>query len=250
MSDGRLLLLQELTSRKHRNASYSLRAFARDLGVSPAALSQYLSRKRELSPKNRCSITVRMKLSPIEARAFAGKSRELSEIDATHEAMSEDQFRMIGDWMSIAILNLAKLKSNRAHAEWIAKRLNTTIEEAQTALDRLLRLQLIEVKNQKMTRTSRPLTTTSDVPSEAIKKLHLELLRKAERAVLDLTVDERDVTAIVMPTDPHKIAEAKKILKRTAHRIAKLVETDVTNDVFVLAMQFFPLTQKQMEPKR
>lgn len=246
MSDGRLLLLQELTARKHRNSSYSLRAFARDLGVSAAALSQYLSRKRELSPKNRSSITVRMKLSPIEARAFQGKQRELSEIEATHESLNEDQFRMIGDWISIATLNLARLKQSRGEAKWIAQRLNIATEEAQLVLDRLQRLKLIEIsKSGKMTRTSKPLTTTSDIPSSAIQKLHLELLRKAERALLDLSVEERDVTAIVMPADPAKLQEAKKILKRTCHRIAKLVETDETEDVFVLAMQLFPLTEKK-----
>jgi uncharacterized protein (TIGR02147 family) len=180
---------------------------------------------------------VRMKLSPLEARAFASKPRELSDIEATHEAMNEDQFRMIGDWMSIAILNLAKLKSNRADVSWIAKRLASDAAEAQTAFERLLRLKLIEVKGQKMVRTSRPLTTTSDIPSEAIKKLHL-----------DLSVDDRDVTAIVMPADPLKLQEAKKILKRTCHRIAKLVETDKTDDVYVLAMQFFPLTLSPNDP--
>ena len=141
MSDGRILLLQELTARKHRNSSYSLRAFARDLGVSAAALSQYLSRKRELSPKNRSSIAVRMKLSPIEARAFQGKSKELSEIEATHQSLSEDQFRLIGDWLSIATLNLARLKHNRGEAKWIAQRLGVDVTEAQVVLERLTRLQ-------------------------------------------------------------------------------------------------------------
>jgi uncharacterized protein (TIGR02147 family) len=249
MYDGRLLLLQELTARKQRNSSYSLRAFARDLGISAAALSQYMSRKRELSPKNRRSIATRMKLSPLEQKQLEAKPRELTHEEASHESLSEDQFRLIGDWLSLAVLNLARLRENRAEPKWIANRLGVSLEEATDVLDRLLRLNLVETKDKRLVRTSKPLTTTSDVPSEAIQKYHLGLLRKAERALLDLPVTDRDVTSITMPTDPEKLLEAKKILKRTAHRIAKLVATDAASEVHVLSMQLFPLTQ-DLNPKR
>ncbi len=238
-------MLQELTARKNRNSSYSLRAFARDLGVSPAALSQYLGRKRELSPKNRRSIADRMKLSPLEQKAFTLKTGDPLERTDTHEAVSEDRFRLIGSWLSLAILNLARLDGNQANVDWIADRLVVPVEEAREVFERLLRLELIEIKSGRMVRTTQPLTTTSDVPSEAIKKYHLGLLRKVELALLDLPVSERDITAITMPTDPEKLLEAKKILKRTHHRIAKLVGTSKASEVYVLSTQLFPLTKKR-----
>jgi uncharacterized protein (TIGR02147 family) len=243
ITDGRVLLLQELTARKNRNASYSLRAFARDLGVSPAALSQYLLRKRELSKKNRLQIADRMKLSPLEQKAFESSTKERIEIES-HELMSEDTFRLISDWVCIATINLARLSDNQAKPAWISKRLAVSETEAQDALKRLLRLRLIQIKNGRMIRTSRPFVTTTDVPSEAIKKFHMGVLRKAEEALLDLPVEERDITAITMPTDPSKLDEAKKILKRTRRRIADLVSSDDAKEVYVLSIQLFPVSRK------
>jgi len=47
--DYRLVLKAELERRRSRNASYSLRAFARDLELSPSRLSRVLNGKEALS---------------------------------------------------------------------------------------------------------------------------------------------------------------------------------------------------------
>lgn len=249
MRDGRYLLLQEMTERRTRNPSYSLRAFARDVGVSPAALSQYLNRKRELSPKNRSAIVARLGLSPADAAGFMGKTaRGPSQVDVSksHTVLSEDEFQMIADWISVAILNLARLPTNQARPEWIAERLGVGLGEAREAFDRLMRYGLLRDRDGRMERTARPFVTTTDVPSAAIRRFHAGLLRRAEQALLNLPVEERDITAITMPADPAKLKEAKKILQRTRHRISKLMgDCDQPQDVFVLAMQLFPITKNQ-----
>jgi AraC-like DNA-binding protein len=43
-SDYRALLASEMMHRKSRNSAYSLRAYARDLGISPSRLSEVLGR--------------------------------------------------------------------------------------------------------------------------------------------------------------------------------------------------------------
>ena len=50
--DYRKALAKELKERQLRNPGYSLRSFARDLGLSPAALSQVMSGKRHFSKGN------------------------------------------------------------------------------------------------------------------------------------------------------------------------------------------------------
>ena len=50
--DYTLLLKDELQKRKEKNRSYSLRAFARDLGIGATSLSDLFNGKRKLSPKN------------------------------------------------------------------------------------------------------------------------------------------------------------------------------------------------------
>lgn len=238
-----------MTERRTRNPSYSLRAFARDVGVSPAALSQYLNRKRELSPKNRNAIVTKLGLSPADAAQFGAKaSRAPAPLDVakSHAVLSEEEFQLISDWISVAILNLARLPTNAADPHWIAERLGVNVGEAREAFERLGRFGLIKEREGRMERTARPFVTSTDVPSAAIRRFHAGLLRRAEHALLNMPVEARDITAITMPADPAKLAEAKKILQRTRHRISKLLgDCEDPQDVFVLAMQLFPITNNR-----
>ena len=52
LKELRSFLAAELKKRTERNSGYSRRAFARDLGVSATALSEFLEGRRNLSYKN------------------------------------------------------------------------------------------------------------------------------------------------------------------------------------------------------
>lgn len=243
--DGRTLLLNELTVRKSRNAAYSLRAFARDLSVSPAALSQYLSRKRELSNKNTALIIERLRLSPAEMRVMTAARAAKARAPIEREMIDEDSFRMISDWISLAVLNLAQVRGSRSRADWISERLGVSQTEAAAAVERLLRLKLISVRKGRMRRTSRAFATTHDVPSAAIKKFHSSILEKAARSLLETPIDRRDITAIVMPVEENKLREAKAIIQKMRRKIADLVTTESAEEVYVLSVQMFPLSTRK-----
>ncbi|MFN9069064.1 MAG: hypothetical protein ACK5V3_17710, partial [Bdellovibrionales bacterium] len=59
-------LQREFTLRRGRNSSYSLRAFARSLGVNPGALSQVMSGKRPLTAQSTKKILQSMNIDFIE----------------------------------------------------------------------------------------------------------------------------------------------------------------------------------------
>lgn len=69
--DYRIILRSELAERCKHNPNYSLRAFARDLGIAPSRVSEILSGKQGLSRKAALSIAERLGLSTEEAEAFA-----------------------------------------------------------------------------------------------------------------------------------------------------------------------------------
>lgn len=238
--DGRIFLLNELAARQNRNSAYSLRAFSRDIGVSPTALSLYLRRKRTLSKKNFAKIADKMNLSPNEKNLFGIARRGKSAVES--DLIAEDEFKLICDWTSLAILNLAKLKANRASPGWVAKRLNIPKEKANETLQRLFHLKYLEVKNGRLARIKKDMRTTTDIPSEAIVRYHLSLIQKAQDSLLNLKPEERDITAMTMPADPKKFAKAKEIIRSTHHRVSKLLDGDEASEVFVLAIQLFPLT--------
>lgn len=59
-TDYRFFLMQELETRKGKNKSYSLRAFSRNIGVTPSFMSQILNGKRVLSLKSAATLVQKM----------------------------------------------------------------------------------------------------------------------------------------------------------------------------------------------
>lgn len=70
MSDYRSFLKQELDRRKEKNPFYSLRAFARDLEMSPQMVSQLLRGKRHLSVISVSKVADKLKYTQEEKRDF------------------------------------------------------------------------------------------------------------------------------------------------------------------------------------
>jgi uncharacterized protein (TIGR02147 family) len=96
--------------------------------------------------------------------------------------------------------------------------LGITQLQAQTAMDRLERLQLVRRQQpDKAVATHDLVEHLSEVPSEAIRRYHRTLLEKAALALDTQSKEERDVTGIGMAID-------KKDLKAIAREIAEFQE--------------------------
>jgi plasmid maintenance system antidote protein VapI len=72
----RVFLAEELELRKKKNSRYSLRAFARFLGIDAAALSRILNGKQELSIPLGIQVVRKLKLSPEQARPLLASIAE------------------------------------------------------------------------------------------------------------------------------------------------------------------------------
>jgi uncharacterized protein (TIGR02147 family) len=245
-----LLLLNELTARKNRNASYSLRAFARDLGVSVTALSGFLGKKRQLSPRNLARVAQSLSLSPAEFAELKTERKNqtvVRHLPEDRQLLGEDQFRMVADWYYLAILNLTKTKNFKSNSTWIAERLGLTKDVVEQSLDRLFRMGLIKRERQRIVRTSRPLMTTRDVPSAAIRKHHAQNLVLAEKSLHQDEVGVREFGSVTMAVNKEKLQKAKDLLLKTRQKIADLLEDSGATEVYTLSFQLFPLTKKNSE---
>ncbi|QDK39301.1 DUF4423 domain-containing protein [Bdellovibrio sp. NC01] len=239
------LLLSELAKRQTRNSSYSLRAFARDLNIGATTLSDVLADKRSLSKSNLEKVMERLFVSPLEKEKLWADYKDQSsraEVD-DRTYLDELTFRLIADWHYIAILNLAKLKDNQADPKWIADRLGIKKVEASEALERLLSLELIKKNRNKMVRTSKPIGTSRDIPSAAIRKHHNQNLHLAESSLHRDPVNTREFGSITMPVNPEKLPLAKELLTKTRKKIADLLEDETATEVYTLSFQLFPITK-------
>jgi biotin operon repressor len=241
------LLLQELEARKAKNSMYSLRAFARDLGIGSTSLSDALASKRKLSRTNILKIAQKLSWSSSQIDLLLSEIKRgrgyktVAELEKMQ--LEEDTFRYVADWHYLAIRNLAKIKDNKSDPAWIASKIGISESEAEKAVQRLVRMNLIEVSDNKMFYVAQPIITTTDVPSVAIKKHHKDKLRLAEKSLAMDSVEIREFRSTTMAIDPRKIEEAKRLLKETNQKLIELMESSDATEVYNFSFQLFPLTK-------
>ena len=250
ISDYRNWLLDELCTRKETNPSYSLRAFAKYLKVNPATLSQVFSGKRGFSKKNALKVASKFSLSPVETKKLLSSIRKETlgkEEDTSYNEvlqLENDRFKAISDWYHYGILSLAKLKNNEASPAWIAEQLNISIPEAKVAMERLKRLKYLTIENGKLVRAiQKPLSIISEIPSPAIRKYHKQNLKLAEKAIEEVSMQERELSAMTMAIDPKKMNEAAKMITKFKRKFLRHMESGKQERVYTLSIQFFPLSK-------
>jgi uncharacterized protein (TIGR02147 family) len=248
-------LRQEYSSRHDRNPSFSLRAFARYLGIAPGPLSEILTKKRSLTPRQGERIARKLGLSPEERKRFIDSlslnstKKPESAPDHAVKRLHSDKFALVADWYHLAILNLFDTAGARGEENWIARRLGISIVECRAALERLERLSLCQKIGAfwRLVRGSATVTQ-SGVPSEAIRKYHRQNLERAIAAVDNVPMDLRDFSSITMAVDVRKLNVAKRRIKRFRRSLAKFLESDGNKtEVYQLNIQLLPVTKKGEE---
>nr|WP_295904933.1 TIGR02147 family protein [uncultured Bdellovibrio sp.] len=241
-----IFLHDVLETRRLRNPKYSMRAFARDLGLSPGRLSDLLSGRRLPGKEIRNRIVSSLKMSEDESKKFFSlieRQKILTEERADAYQLSEDEFALIADWENYAVLMLMGTHDFRPYEPWMAERLGISELRIRAALERLQRLNLVKTENGLWERTRRRITTTHDVPSPILRESHRQI---REKAIVSLMQDDpalRDITSITLPSDPEKIPEAKKIIRDFRRKMTRLLTEGRSTEVYNLNIQLVPVTK-------
>lgn len=235
------LLQDTFAERRGKNPAYSLRAFSRDLGISPAALSQVLSYQRALSPKNIRRLADKLSLSPSELSNLKKEKKRPESAKIERRTLEDDVFRLMSDWFYFGILSLSRTPNCRADAKWISERLGISTIEARGALERLERLGLVRVVGQRLERTAEALTTTVEIPNSAGRKLQKQHLEIAQSSLEQVPIQKREITSITMAIDPKKMKAAKAMISRFRDDLSDFLESGKQENVYVLGVQLFPL---------
>jgi uncharacterized protein (TIGR02147 family) len=263
-SDPIDFLNASLKSTQQKNPAFSLRAWAKQLGLSHVAmLSMVLNRKRRLLPSLSSKVSQQYlragRLTETEARYFdmlvlfsnASTLEEktfyekiLSSLrpDRQFSVMSLDHFRVVSDWYHFAIVEMTQLKSFESDPRWIRLRLGENVNEGQVteAIDRLIRVGLLERDSQgQLRKTASHYATPTDIPSQAIRSFHSQMIGKALTALETQPVNERDITAHVMTISQAKIPEAKTMIRDFRRKLAEFLETPQGDAVYQVNIQLF-----------
>jgi uncharacterized protein (TIGR02147 family) len=266
-SEPRDFLADVLQEKQSTNPRFSLRAWSKQLGLaSPAALSLILRGERRLQPDLVAKIADSLKLkreeqnylqvltlysnssSETEKQLYSDLLKQLRP-DKEFSTLTLDRFRTIADWHHFAIYEMVDLRDFREDSAWIAERLESQITPtmASDAIERLIRLQLLSRSKDGHLRKSNQsqVFTTTDVPSDALKKYHTQMLEKAIQALKSQNVQEREISSNTIAIDKKRLPEAKKVIRRFQNEIAELCESSAAHEVYQLNVQFFRITKEK-----
>lgn len=253
-TDFKTYLKNELLERIKKNPRYSLRAFAGQLNLDPSTLSKMLNGKRPIGQKVTVQMAAQLGLSKNQVSKFlTAKSTESEDVQTDYKFLALDQFAVISDWFHFAILELSMVNGFKPSRDWIAKALGMKAIEVDAAIDRLIRVGLLEITaNGQWVDLSSGFTTniSSDMTSSAHRKLQEQLLTKAILAQQGPR-DRRDHSAMTMAINSSRIPEAKEKIRQFRRSLTKFLTEDADKDsVFSLNIALFPLTKNEIKGEK
>lgn len=240
-----------LSIKQKQNPHYSLRAYARDLGVHPATLSQVINGNRPLPVKNATAIADRLSLGPKERTLFleslyqSKTSLDKITIDKTVDRfiLDESHHKVLAEWEHYAVLTLFDVDGFNPSVEEISERLNIKATRTEVVLSNLFTAGLLKRdENDGITKSHASVRTTEDITSVALKESHKEALEMGKQKLDEIDIMLRDFSSTTVAVDLEKLAEAKTIIREFRQKMASLLRDGNRTDVYQLAIQFYPLT--------
>lgn len=240
---GRALLEKELIRRIDKNPRYSLRAFAKALGVSHTALSLVMTGKRPASRRLLERFADMVGLAPDEREQIISGTKsnyrpvpELSELDM-------DIFHLIADWHYYAVLSLLELPAAKFDSSWISQRLSISKVEAKLIMERLVRLGMIGEKDGRMQQITPPFAFNNKYTTAASRRFHKGLLNKAVDALENQSMTEHDFSSTTFAMDIKHVPYAREKVRAFRRKLVQDLEnkgppTHVVN----LTVQIFPVS--------
>jgi len=264
--DYRMILKSTLAGGDGRS-SLSLRAFAQKVGLSNSYLSEILNGKKSLSIDLAFKIAVKLGMTDKETQYFCllvqleqatdpffrdellKRLRE-SNPERPGYDLSADLVQSIAEWYHAAILELSHVPGFQMTPEGVARALEISKIDAELAIDRLLRLELLERDKLGVLRKSHDYVfSEAHIPNVAFKKFHGEMLNKAYKAIYAQTPDERISATDVIALDPKHLKKVDKLSREFSAAVLNLADkSKVRSHVYALSTHFFRLTQTRKKP--
>ncbi len=243
--DFRQMLQQSLLERCRKNPTYSLRAFARSLKISPSALSAMINGKRKITNKmmHRLGLELSLEMSQIESFS------QTDEAEAIAHQIKLDTFAIISEWYHYAILELMRLEHFKSDPKWIAQTLGLTKSEVNIAIERLIRVRLIKInENGSYIDLAADVTTHIEdgLTSQAAKRYQKQILSKAIDAINDVDIKYRDNTSVAFATHLDDIPEIKNRIQKFRKELISFIESKNNRKqdaVYQIGLALYPLSK-------
>lgn len=230
---------------QHReiNPRFSLRAFAKKIGVASGTLTVILNRKKkwQISAERAAEIIEKLNLSPSVKNSLFIQMGVKPVI--VPRRIEQGDYPILLDWTYQPILMFFTLPIKKRDSKHIAKALG--IDEAKVdsvVSDALSRGLLVKDSCGRIERPEEFLTSTDGPSSEVIRKHHKLNLDMAARSLNEQPPELRDFTSFTFSGDGKKLRLLAKEIRDLYHKASAIMNGGPDNDkVFRLSIQLFPM---------
>lgn len=258
------ILQNEFNQRKQKNKKYSLRAFAKFLGVSHALLSLVFLKKKGLSPKMADKISTKLALSHLERNIFISsvekcfsrsakkKTRAGQVLNELHKqkhfkSLTQENINQIDHWAYVAVFEAIYSKKAQTTKE-LCFFLDQKPSMIVKVVTYLLEISAIADKNGTYSALSSSLHTTNDIPATAMVNYHISMAQKAIDSIQKQPVHVREFQNAILTVNRESIGDAKKMIRNFIHDFNTRFYVDNDNSqLYSLFVSFFKMGKEQRE---
>lgn len=249
VSFHRKVLLVNLARRQASNPAYSMRAFARDLELSPTSVSLILSGKQRLSLKMAKVIANKLALSVDETEEFLKSVAEVkhsSKTKISHNSrkpalfVEQNESHLLENWLNIPIMEFVKSR-RKVTIDQICDVFALGKSAAKIQLKSMREQGFLIEKSGQWEAVRKYLSFGGKAPSPTIREFHQETLKRASRALEEQSFETRMVSSTIFAIDPKKRAAAFEMLERFRKEfcVEYSVENQGSSEIYCLGLQFF-----------
>ncbi|MBS1970949.1 MAG: TIGR02147 family protein [Bdellovibrionales bacterium] len=254
----RTILQTEFKRRQAKNSAYSLRAFARDLGLSSTHLSDILRAKSQLSTDRAATLVEKLDLKGNDSELFldlveiecagTGPAKRLAENRlktrfANVKVLKPEQLNLLSEWHYLPLMELLSTRLKDHSALTLGRRLGMSRVKIGEALEFLLNKGFI-TRNEDRYEVVANHTAAQDIPSATIRQHYRTVLEQAAEAIEDQELNQREFSVVTMALSKKKIALAKERIRHFRRQLAEELGADDDKDaVYTLSVCFFENTK-------
>lgn len=256
------ILREKLVEKSKITPRFSIRSFSRSVGVSHALLSQVLNHKKNLSKNSAIKVANQLEFKSKEKELFLALV-ELAQknINDEHKAfildnlveneemqnstdISQDVFQIISNWHFYALLSLADIEHIPYNSETLAPMIGISRLECTQCIHKLVQLNLLEkISDSKYKQTNHAIKTNSDRSNLFMKKYHLQMLKMAEKALYEQSIEQRRLTNLTVAVDKDILPEVLDKIRSFHFSLSKFIDENSKNKnrVYQFGTYFYDL---------
>lgn len=265
LKDPRDYIKFEYELRRARRPSYSMRAFARDLDVSPSSLNDFIKGRVGMSVERVERIATILRWSERRKEHFrdlilarhgtdagikqAAQTRIRKRLKDGTFGLSVDSFKAISDWYHLVILEICDCKDHM-DAATIARELSLDVATVQRAVKRLTSLGLLTMSPHGLKPTESTSHFGDDAPSEAIISFHCQVMQLAQKALHERPIDERSSLSVFVSLNANELVQMNEEIRKSIMNIVnRYAQGSERNHIHAVSFQSFPVWTASEENK-